>query len=52
MAYIELSRVMRELLSGVAAFVTAVFESVDSLDETVRGSGGYGSTGGVSATRL
>lgn len=36
----------------VLPFVTAVFESVDSLDETVRGSGGYGSTGGVSATRL
>lgn len=36
----------------IVPFVTAVFEPVDSLDETVRGSGGYGSTGGVAATRV
>ena len=30
----------------VVPFVKATFEPVDALDETVRGDGGYGSTGG------
>lgn len=30
----------------VVPFVRATFEPVDALDETVRGDGGYGSTGG------
>lgn len=33
----------------ILPIVTAVFEPVGALDETPRGSGGYGSTGGFSA---